>query len=176
MLNALLQFIRFIEINKFKKKATMHIFSKTQMLTSILLLSCLTACQSQFVTTPNTPTEASLVADSVGNGLETELDIDYVDAFKNLKMAYGHCVAFTGEKDFVFTDNKLDEQLEMGTLFARTDGGAYLSKTLVEAIGKNKTRLTLFLPSSYKFAQSRLKTDAKRALGQDRFCNIAKSS
>ena len=83
-------------------------------------------------------------------------------------------MAFTGEKDFVFTDNKLEEQLEMGTLCVRTEGGAYLSKTLVEALGKDKTRLTLFLPSNYKFAQARLKLDVKRALGQDPLCNVAK--
>ena len=64
----------------------------------------------------------------------------------------------------------------MGTLFTRTEGGAYLSKTLVESIGKNKTRLTLFLPASYKSAQARFKLDAKRALGQDRSCNVAKPS
>lgn len=145
-----------------------------KFLLSIMLLSGLTACQQQFVTKPNLPTEASLVANSVGNGLETELDIDYLSAYKNLKSAYSRCVAFTGEKDFVFTDNKLEVDLEMGTLFARTDGGAYLSKTLIESIGKNKTRMTLFLPSSYKFAQSRLKLDAQRALGKDAVCNAAK--
>lgn len=133
-------------------------------------------CQSaQFVTTPNSPTEASLVADSVGNGLETELNIDYIVAFKNLRMAYNRCVAFTGEQDFVFTDNKLEKDLEMGTIFARTEGGAYLSKMLIESVGKDKTRLTLFLPSSYKFARTRLKQDIKRALGQDSQCNIAQS-
>jgi hypothetical protein len=145
-----------------------------RVLYAVVLLGSLSACQSQFVTTPNLPTEANLVANSVNNGLETELDIDYRVAFKNLKMAYGQCVAFTGEHDFVFTDNKLEQDLEMGTLFARTEGGAYLSKTLVESIGNNKTRLTLFLPAGYKSAQARFKLDAKRALGQDPSCNVAK--
>ncbi|RZG45388.1 hypothetical protein [Acinetobacter wuhouensis] len=149
-------------------------YFKFKILLSVVMLSSFTACQQQFVTTPNLPTEASLVADSVGNGLETELNIDYVTAFKNLKSAYSRCVAFTGEKDFVFTDNKLEEDLEMGTLFARTEGGAYLFKALIESIGQNKTRMTLFLPSSYKFAQSRLKLDAQRALGKDPMCNVAK--
>ena len=136
----------------------------------------ISGCQSnQFVTIPNLPTEASLVADSVGNGLEAELNIDYVTAFKNLRMAYNQCVAFTGEKDFVFTDNKLEKDLEMGTIFARTEGGAYLSKTLIESVGKDKTRMTLFLPSRYKFAQARLKLDVKRALGQDPLCNVAQA-
>ncbi|MEG0344653.1 MAG: hypothetical protein RR633_20915 [Acinetobacter sp.] len=136
----------------------------------------ISGCQSnQFVTTPNLPTEASLVADSVGNGLETELNIDYVTAFKNLRMAYNQCVAFTGEKDFVFTDNKLEKDLEMGTIFVRTEGGAYLSKTLIESVGKDKTQMTLFLPSRYKFAQARLKIDVKRALGQDPLCNVAQA-
>lgn len=136
----------------------------------------ISGCQSnQFVTIPNLPTEASLVADSVGNGLEAELNIDYVTAFKNLRMAYNQCVAFTGEKDFVFTDNKLEKDLEMGTIFARTEGGAYLSKALIESVGKDKTRMTLFLPSRYKFAQARLKIDVKRALGQDPLCNVAQA-
>ena len=73
---------------------------------SVFIFGSLSACQSQFVTTPNLPTEANLVANSVNNGLETELNIDYIIAFKNLKMAYGQCVAFTGEHEFVFTDNK----------------------------------------------------------------------
>ncbi|MEG0488897.1 MAG: hypothetical protein RR575_13325 [Acinetobacter sp.] len=143
----------------------------------LLMISVyLSGCQSdQFVTTPNSPTEASLVANSVGNGLETELNIDYIVAFKNLRMAYNRCVAFTGEQDFVFTDNKLEKDLEMGTIFARTEGGAYLSKILVESVGNNKTRMTLFLPSSYKFAQTRLKQDIKRALGQDPQCNVAQA-
>ena len=145
-----------------------------KFLLSIVMLSGLTACQQQFVTKPNLPNEASLVANSVGNGLETELNIDYLSAYKNLKSAYSRCVAFTGEKDFVFTDNKLEADLEMGTLFARTDGGAYLSKTLIESIGKNKTRLTLFLPINHKSAQSRLKLDIQRALGKDAECNGAK--
>ena len=138
---------------------------------AIFLLS---ACQNQYVSKPNQPTEATLVATSVDNGLSTELDINYKDAFKNLRQAYGQCIAFTGEDDFVFTDNKLDEQLAMGTLFARTEGGAYLSKTLVESVDTNKTRLTLFLPADYKFAHSRFKQDTKRALGLDSQCNTAK--
>lgn len=161
--------------NNNEKKFIMEIYIKFKILCLVFILNALLACQSQYVTTPNSPTEASLVAESVGNGLETELNIDYLTAFKNLKMAYSRCVAFTGEKDFVFMDNKLEKDLEMGTLFARTDGGAYLSKTLVESIGSNKTRLTLFLPSNYKFAQSRLKLDIQRALGKDSRCNIAKS-
>lgn len=152
----------------------MHMINPAKLLSSCFMIGVLSACQSQYVTKPNLPNEASLVANSVANGLETEISINYRDAFKNLRMAYHQCVAFTGEKDFVFTDNKLEEQLEMGTLFVRTEGGAYLSKTLVEALGKDKTRLTLFLPSNYKFAQARLKQDVKRALGQDPLCNVVK--
>ena len=154
------------------KEIKMKNYSKILFL--LFISFYVSGCQStQFVTTPNLPTEASLVVDSVGNGLETELNIDYLTAFKNLRMAYNQCEAFTGEKDFVFTDNKLERDLEMGTIFLRTEGGAYLSKTLVESVGKNQTRLTLFLPSSYKFAQARLKLDVKRALGQDPQCNVA---
>lgn len=152
----------------------MNKYLKLLALLTLPLTGQLTGCQTQFVTTPNVPTEAGLVANAVGNGLEIELPIDYLSAYKNLRMAYGRCVAFTGEKDFVFTDNKLEDDLEMGTLFARTEGGAYLSKTLVESVGQNKTRLTIFLPVRYKFAQARLKLDAKRAMGKDPYCNVAK--
>ncbi|AXY61483.1 hypothetical protein [Acinetobacter sp. WCHAc010052] len=129
------------------------------------------ACQSQFVTTPNSPTEASLVADAVDNGLSAELDIPYVQAYMNLKQAYQHCIAFSAEKDFVFTDNRLEQHLEMGTLFARTEGGAYLQKTTVEALAPEKTRITLFLPAKFRFAQQRFKQDLRWAQGKDALCN-----
>ena len=130
----------------------------------------LSACQQQYVVGPTQPTEAALVAHAIGNGLTTDLDIPYQQAFENLKTAYRICIAFTREHDLVFTDNKLDTQLEMGTLFGRSDGKSYVYKTTLEKMRDNKTKITLYLPPDYKFAQTRFKQDVKRALGQDKYC------
>ena len=144
-------------------------FKKILILISLLGLS---ACQNlEFRSTPNFPNEAALVANAYANGLETELDISYQKAFQNLRTAYRQCVAFTAEKDFVFTDNKLEEEFEMGTIFTRTEDGAFISKTLVEAIGPNRTRLTLFIPSQYGNVKQRFQRDIQRALGKDSECN-----
>lgn len=132
---------------------------------------CLIACQNPYSSKPNQPTEAALVANSIANGLSAELNIDYKQAFQNLKQAYTHCVAFTRDDDLIFTDNKLDTQLEMGALFGRSEGGVYVYKTTIEALSPEKTRLTLYLPPGYVFAKSRLKQDVQRALGDDPECN-----
>lgn len=142
--------------------------------TSLSLCLCcglLLACQSQYVTTPNLPTEAALVAESVDNGISTELEIPYLTAFRNLRQAYNHCIAFTANNRYVYTDNRLEEHLEQGTLMARTEHGAYLHKMLVESLDSQTTRITLFLPKQYTFAQARFKQDVQRALGQDKNCN-----
>lgn len=133
----------------------------------------LTACYStQYVTKPNYPSEASLVAHSYHNGLSEEIDIPYEQAFNNLKQAYQHCVAFTTEQDMVYTDNRLEPDLEMGTLFVKVHPGKFLQKTLVEGLSSNKTRITLFVPKEYSFADTRFKKDVLRALGQDTECNV----
>ena len=136
------------------------------------IVSILSACQHQFELTNTQPTEAELVANSVQNGMQTELEINYLQAYKNLKTAYSQCVAFTSKQNFVFTDSKLEEHFEMGTLFARGKGGAYLSKVLVESIEPNQTRLTLFVPQNYPYASSRFRQEIKRAKGLDAQCNI----
>ena len=137
----------------------------------LLLATPLLACQSQYVTTPNVATEAAFVAESVDNGISTELEIPYLSAFRNLRQAYNHCVAFTSAEAYVYTDNRLEEHLEQGTLMARTENGAFLHKMLVEGMGADKTRITLFLPAKFHFAQARFKQDVQRALGQDKNCN-----
>lgn len=130
-------------------------------------------CQSvNYVTKPNYPNEAALVANAYQNGLSAELNISYQQAFYNLKQAYQRCVAFTRDDQLVFTDNRFEPQFEQGTLFARTEGGAYLHKALVESIGINKTRVSLFLPKEYHFAAARFQKDLDRARGQDPECNI----
>ncbi len=143
---------------------------------SIILISTisiiLSACQQQYVVGPTQPTEAALVANAIGNGLTTDLNIPYQEAFQNLKTAYRMCIAFTRDEELVFTDNKLDTQLEMGTLFGRSDGKVYVYKTTLEKNRDNTTKLTLYLPPDYKFAQSRFKQDVKRALGQDKYCRV----
>ncbi|RLL36638.1 hypothetical protein D9K79_09835 [Acinetobacter cumulans] len=140
-----------------------------------LLIICtfLSACQTvQYVTKPNYPTEASLVANAYDNGLSTELDMPYLQAYFNLKQAYQRCVAFSTDQALVFTDNRLEQEIELGTLFAKTEHGEFLQKTLVEGLGQNKTRISLFLPKQYKFAKQRFKQDIVRARGQDKACNL----
>ena len=140
---------------------------------SFIVLSCslLIACQNPYSSKPNQPTEAALVANSISNGMSTELKIGYEQAFQNLRKAYTRCVAFSREDDLIFTDNKLDTQLEMGTIFGRSEGGVYVFKTTVEALSPENTRLTLYLPTGYHFAKSRFKQDIQRALGRDQECN-----
>lgn len=151
-----------------QKTKRVHFFTAFTSLTAILFASC----QSNYSVTPSQPTEAALVANSFENGLSTELDINYQKAYANLKKAYGRCIAFTADHEFVFTDNRYEPHLEMGTLFARSEDGVYLHKATIEGIEDNKTRFTLFLPANYSFAKSRFKQDVKRVLGQDTECNI----
>lgn len=143
---------------------------KIIMINSALL--SLSACQHQFELTNTQPTEAALVANAINNGMEVELEINYLQAYKNLKIAYRQCVAFTSEQAFIFTDSQLEDNFEMGTIFARGEDGAYLSKVLVEALEPNKTRLTFFVPKGYPFAKSRFHQEIKRAKGQDTQCNV----
>lgn len=140
---------------------------------SFMVMSCITliACQNPYSSKPNQPTEAALVANAIANGLNTELNIGYEQAFQNLRKAYARCVAFSREDDLIFTDNQLETQFEMGTIFGRSEGGVYVFKATVEALSPEKTSFTLYLPPGYKFAKSRFKQDIQRALGRDRECN-----
>lgn len=158
-------------IIKIKGKNVLH-RSKTLHITALLL--GITACQQHFKVGPTLPTEAALVANAYQNGLSTELNISYEEAYTNLRIAYGRCVAFTGETDFVYTDNRFEPNFEMATLFGRTKGGVYLYKTTVESMSPHTTRLTLYVPNNYTFAQARFKQDIKRALGLDEQCNLKK--
>ena len=144
------------------------------MLYGCLILSMgLAGCQQQpYKVSPNYPTEASLVANAYGNGLSAEVNIPYLHAYSNLKQAYQRCVAFTAAEHIVFTDNRLEQEIQLGTLFARADSGAYLQKTLVEGLGVDRTRISLYLPKQYRFAKSRFQQDLIRAIGQDPDCNI----
>lgn len=131
------------------------------------------ACQNLYISEPSQATEAALVANSVQNGMSTEIDIDYRKAFYNLKRAYHYCVAFSTNDNLVYTDNKLEDFIEMGTIFTRNQNGRYLSKVTLEGLNDHKTRLTLFLPKDYPYAQSRLNDDIQWALGKDKRCNTA---
>lgn len=144
----------------------------TLKLIMIVLAVGLSACQQHFVVTPHLPTEAALVAQAANNGLTTEINLPYTEVYRNLRQAYGHCIAYTKDDEFVYTDNRLEEHLQMGTLFARTREGAYLHKMLVEAIDAQRSRITLFVPKKYRFVNTRFKQDIQRALGQDELCNI----
>lgn len=133
----------------------------------------LAACQKHYISEPSQATEAALVAQSYANGLSAEIDIDYRKAFYNLKRAYHYCVAFSTNDNLVYTDNKLENFIEMGTIFTRNQDGRYLSKVTLEGLRDNKTRLTLFLPNDFKYPKSRFKDDIQWALGKDKRCNTA---
>ena len=159
-----------------KGSALLNLYQKINKLSLCVAVIMLTACQQHFVLGPTEPTEADLVANSIGNGLSQVLNIGYEEAYKNLHMAYSQCMAFTSDKGFVFTDNKFEPDLEMATLFGRSKGGVYLYKTTLESISPTTTNLTLYLPKGYQFPRSRLKQDAIRALGQDHLCRTKHNS
>lgn len=143
-------------------------------LTLIFIFSFfVSACQQQYVVGPTQPTEAALVANAIDNGMTTELDIPYQTAFENLKTAYRICVAFTRDDELMFTDNELNTQLEMATLFGRSEGKVYTYKTTLEKTRDNKTHMTLYLPQGFKYAKARFKQDIKRALGKDQYCKVS---
>lgn len=150
----------------------MRNLKRLRMISLCTVISMLTACQQHFVLGPSEPTEADLVANSVGNGLSQQINIPYEKAYDNLRIAYSQCMAFTSAKGFVFTDNKFEPDLEMATLFGRSKGGVYLYKTTLESITPTTTNLTLYVPQGYKFPRSRLKQDVIRALGKDPLCRI----
>lgn len=139
---------------------------------SIFIFSQLTACQNYYLSQPNEPTEAALVANSYKNGLSAEIELDYLSVFQNLRQAYRRCIGFTRDDDLVFTENKLEEHIEMATLFARTERGEYVHKATVEKLSPTLTRFTLYLPQRYPFPNARFEQDIKRALGKDEYCNI----
>lgn len=137
----------------------------------LLLFLTLIGCQQYYLMEPTRPSEASLVADSFENGMSAELNIGYLQAFENLKQAYRYCIVFSQGDKFVYTDNRLEDHLEMATLFARTPDDGFLHKTTIEGLGPHKSRLTLYVPSNYPFAKTRFKADIHRALGIDAQCN-----
>ena len=147
-------------------------YKKIISLSGFLVIGLMMGCQHHHQLGPTLPTEADLVANSIGNGLSKELAIPYEQAYKNLAIAYNQCMAFTSEHGFVFTDHKFEPDLEMATLFARSKGGVFLFKTTVEAIDANTTTMTLYLPKGYKFAKARFKQDVLMALGKDSQCQI----
>ena len=153
-----------------------HILGRIEMhlikslLCPILVVLPLVGCQHQ-QTVLSYPTEATLVANAYQNGLSQEISIDYKQAYFQLKQAYQRCVAFTTEKEMIFTDNRFEPDLEMGTLFARTGEGQYIYKMLVEGLRNGNTRLTLFLPKEHQAAKARFEKDITWALAQDPQCN-----
>lgn len=143
---------------------------KLNIIAMSLCVSMLSACQSS-LKPPSYVNEADLVANAFDQGLSQEIDLDYKRAYFQLKQAYQYCIAYTQENAMIFTDNRFEPDLEMGTLFARTGDGHYLYKMLVEGLRNGKTQLTLFLPKQHRAAQARFQQDVRWALGQDPKCN-----
>lgn len=146
--------------------------NKTRFTLFLMLSTTLAGCQNYYLSKPNAPTEAALVAESYANGMSAEIDTEYLQAYDNLRQAYRRYIGFTRVDDLVFTENKLEPHLEMGTLFARTGEGAYVHKTTIEKMAEHRTRITLFVPKSYPFPKVRFKQDLLRAQGKDPQCNV----
>lgn len=136
------------------------------MISSLLLI----ACQQYYVSEPSQASEAALVANSYDNGLSQELNINYIKAFQQLKNGYRLCIAYTRPDDLVFSDSKLEQHIEMATIFSRNQDGRYLSKVTLESLGPSSTRLTLFLPKNYRAPKARFKDDLQWAMGSKKNC------
>ena len=148
------------------------LYKQNLRLVSIFMLSIvgsLVACQN--LKPIRYSSEAHLVANAYQQGLSKNINLDYQQAYFNLKQAYQRCVAYTKEDTMIFTDNRFEPDLHMGTLFARTGDGDYLYKMLVEGLRDGTTRLTLFLPQQHKAAQKRFEQDVSWALAKDPKCN-----
>ena len=141
---------------------------KTEILLCLMLM--LSSCQT-FTSSPSYPHEASLVANSFENGLSTEINLDYQTIYFRLRQAYQYCIAYTDAKNMIFTDNRFEPDLQMGTLFARTGEGDYLYKMLVEGLKNGQTRLTLFLPKMHRAAHQRFQQDIRWALAEKSQCS-----
>lgn len=145
---------------------------------SISTLS-LTGCVRALLPT----SDAELVTKAVNQGYQAELDINYVDAYANLKQAYTTCIAYvsrmSNDMSYISVDSKLDRDSKQGLIYANSNYNTYLSKVILKESSENKTSLTLYLAKSklltenknLSVAEERFVQEKLRALGQDEKCN-----
>lgn len=127
--------------------------------------------------------DAELVTKAVNQGYKAEIDINYVDAYANLKQAYATCLAYVSyvpnDLSYISIDSKLDRDLKEGIIYANSNYNTYLSKVILKENSANKTNLTLYLAKSkfltenknLSLGEKRLEQEKLRALGKDEKCN-----
>lgn len=147
-------------------------FIKTSCTVSIIILMMtLQGCVRMISPT----SEAELLRKSVNGGVVTDLEIDYVQAYANLKQAYKRCVEHSDANGYLSVNSNLDRDNKIGTFVGNLPYGAILFKTTLEATGENSTRITYYATRlsglNQKIFYKRVENDRLRALGQDKKCN-----
>lgn len=156
-----------------------YIKNLTIVLLSFTLLN-LVGCVRALLPT----SDEELVSKSVNKGYEAEIDLNYVDAYLNLKKAYESCIAYKSMTDssYIAVYPKLDRDSKMATIYANSNFNTYLSKVTLTEVNPNKTRINLFLARSklltenknLSVGEKRLEHEINRALGLDKKCNSNK--
>lgn len=127
--------------------------------------------------------ESQLIQQSVGGGYTTELNMDYIQVYANLKRAYDKCVAYKSpvpnDMSYIAVDGQLERDKHQATIEAKANYGTYVSKVNLKEIQDGKTLLTLYLSKSKlltgnknaELSQKRFEQEQLRALGNDPKCN-----
>ena len=144
-------------------------------LTVIFILVSLQGCVRLIMPTSDT----ELMARSINGGINTTIDINYIQAYSNLKDAYNKCVAFQQGMEYLLINSNLDREKGVATFYGELPWGAYMFKTTLEPVGENLTKLTYYglktvlltKNANQKLLYNRLELDKNRALGLDKKCN-----
>ncbi|MEG1696175.1 MAG: hypothetical protein RR282_03620 [Acinetobacter sp.] len=127
--------------------------------------------------------ETQLIQQSVDGGHKIELEMNYVDAYANLKRAYDKCVAYRSrvpnDTSYIVIDGQLERDKHQATIEAKANYGTYVSKVNLKELQDGKTLLTLYLSKSKlltenknaELSQKRFVQEQLRALGNDPKCN-----
>lgn len=142
------------------------------LLTSLLFLQ---GCVRMLLPT----SEAELITKSLNGGSSTEVPLDYVQAYANLKQAYRKCVEYRNLNGSLTVEANLDRENNIGTFYGRPPYGTYVFKTTITPIDSNSSKLTLYsLPTKFlsdnanqNLLSQVLEINKIRALGQDPKCN-----
>lgn len=123
--------------------------------------------------------DAELVSKSINGGGSVEVQLNYVQAYANLKQAYIKCVQYKSSNDYLMVEAHLDRENKIGTFYGRPPFGTYIFKTIITPIDIKTSKLTLYtlkaslltLNANQSILAERLALDKARALGQDKQCN-----
>lgn len=149
------------------------------VLLSLIAITCsnLTGCVRALLPT----SENQLISKAINNGFEAELDVDYVEAYANLKQAYEKCIAYKSftDQSYIAINANLDRDAKMGSITANANYGTYVSKVNLHEISPKKTKINLYLAQSKLLTNNfnliqghkRFEAEVNRALGADTKCN-----